>query len=61
VAASDWRITLSRPGWDVEITAHGRMTADAQTFYTTHTVRATLDGATVFERSWRAGIPRTSA
>jgi uncharacterized protein len=61
MASSDWRIALSRPGWDIEITAHGRMTADAETFYTTHTVRARLDGATVFERSWRAEIPRTSA
>jgi uncharacterized protein len=59
-AASDWRIGLSRPGWDIEIAAHGQMTADAETFYTTHTVRASLDGATVFERSWRADIPRTS-
>lgn len=61
VAASEWRIALSRPGWDIEITAHGRMAADAKAFYTTHTVRARLDGATVFERSWRADIPRTSA
>jgi uncharacterized protein len=60
VAASDWHIALSRPGWDIEIAAHGRMTADAETFYTTHTVRARLDGATVFERSWQADIPRTS-
>jgi uncharacterized protein len=60
-AASDWRISLSRPGWDIEIAAHGQMTADAETFYTTHTVRARLDGATVFERSWRADIPRASA
>jgi uncharacterized protein len=61
VAASDWHIALSRPGWDIEIAAHGQMTADAEMFYTTHTVRARLDGATVFERSWRADIPRTSA
>jgi uncharacterized protein len=61
VAASDWHIALSRPGWDIEIAAHGRMTADTETFYTTHTVCARLDGATVFERSWRADIPRTSA
>jgi putative CocE/NonD family hydrolase len=61
VAESDWHITLTRPGWDVGITAHGRMTADAETFHTAHTVRATLDGGVVFERSWRTDIPRTSA
>jgi len=61
VAESDWHITLSRPGWDVSVAAHGRMTADAETFHTAHTVRATLDGDTVFERSWRTDIPRTSA
>jgi uncharacterized protein len=61
VAASDWHITLSRPGWHTEIAAHGRMTADAQAFHTTHTVRATLDGAPVFEHSWQADIPRASA
>jgi uncharacterized protein len=61
VAESDWHVRLTRPGWDVEIAAHGRMTADSETFHTTHTVRAMLDGATVFERSWRGDIPRTSA
>jgi hypothetical protein len=61
VAESDWRISLSRPGWDVEVTAHGQMTADAENFHTTHTVRATLDGAAVFDQSWRSSIPRASA
>lgn len=61
VAGSSWRIRLTRPGWDVEIAADGQMTADADMFHTTHTLRATLDGATTFERSWRADIPRTSA
>ncbi|HEY1701900.1 MAG TPA: CocE/NonD family hydrolase [Trebonia sp.] len=61
VAESDWRISLSRPGWDVEVAAHGRMTADAENFHTTHTVRATLDGTAVFDQSWRSSIPRASA
>jgi uncharacterized protein len=61
VAGSDWHLELSRPGWDVEIDAHAQMTADAETFRTTHTVSATLDGVTVYERSWQADIPRTSA
>jgi hypothetical protein len=61
VAESDWRLCLSRPGWDVEVTAHGRMTADAENFHTTHTVRATLDGAAVFDQSWQSSIPRASA
>jgi hypothetical protein len=61
VASSDWQITLSRPGRDVEIAAHGRMTADAETFHTAHTVRDSLDGATVSERSWQTDIPRRPA
>jgi hypothetical protein len=61
VAASEWTIALGRPGWDVEVTVHGRLTADAETFRTAHTVRATLDGSTVFERSWRTNIARASA
>jgi len=60
-ASSDWTITLDRPGWAVEVTAHAEMTADADTFHTSHTVRATLDQATVFDRSWQADIPRDSA
>jgi hypothetical protein len=37
------------------------MTADAENFHTTHTVRATLDGAAVFDQSWQSSIPRASA
>jgi uncharacterized protein len=60
-AASEWHVALSRPGWAVEVDARGQMTADAEAFHTTHSVRARLDGVTVFERSWRADIPRASA
>jgi hypothetical protein len=60
-AASDWHISLSRPGWDVEVTAHGEMTADAEAFHTAHSVRATLDGDPVYERSWQSDIPCNSA
>ena len=60
-AASQWHVALSRTGWAVEVDARGRMTADAEAFHTTHSVCARLDGVTVFERSWRADIPRASA
>jgi hypothetical protein len=60
-AASQWHVALSRPGWAVEVDARGQLTADAEAFHTTHSVRARLDGVTVFERSWRADIPRASA
>ena len=60
-AESEWHVALSRPGWAVEVDARGRLTADAEAFHTTHSVRARLDGATVFERSWQADIPRASS
>jgi hypothetical protein len=60
-AASDWRIRLARSGWAVEVTVHARMTADDTTFHTEHELRATLDGAPVFERSWQKDIPRHHA
>jgi putative CocE/NonD family hydrolase len=60
-AASEWHVALSRTGWAVEVDVRGQMTGDAEAFHTTHSVRARLDGVTVFERSWQADIPRASA
>lgn len=60
-AASDWRIRLTRPGWEVEITVRAKMTGDQTAFCTEHELRATLDGAPVAQRQWRKSIPRSSA
>ena len=59
-ATSNWRIGLSRPGWDVDLEVDATMTADATHFVTDHRVQARCDGAPVFDRSWHQRIPRTS-
>jgi putative CocE/NonD family hydrolase len=60
-ATSTWSVDLRRPGWEVGLRVHGRMTADANDFVTAHEVVASLDGERVFERRWERRVPRTSA
>ena len=58
---SRWRIGLRRPGWDVGIAVDAAMWTSGDDFRTEHEVVATLDGETVFRRTWDRQIPRVAA
>lgn len=60
VATSHWTVSMKREGWDVALDVTARMSATEDTFLTSHTLTAWLNGAVVADRSWNSEIPRIS-
>lgn len=60
-AESQWKISLSKDGWDVRIETHSTVTATADHYLLHNTVRTFKGEELFFDRTFEKEIPRTSA
>lgn len=58
-AAKVYRVAMERPGWSIRLDTRLVVRSEPKAFRITWTVRATENGATVFDRSDEARVPRS--
>jgi hypothetical protein len=58
-AAKVYRAALERPGWSIRVTTRLVVRSERNAFAIDWTVQATENGASVFDRSGKARVPRS--